>query len=263
MQKSKLSLKNSFGPAMSINLVLIAAYLGVNLVSVIAVKYLESLLPYSAKYGFEPWSTVTAVVVGAAVSFFYYFPLKLSVKEWYLKLLEKEPPLSVAFRSFTSARRYLATLFFSAGCAVIRFLTVFMLLVFPAILTAVLQSGFELNHGIYGIGGMIVVLNILLYIAAAIFSLYFLVGFSLADYIFLKGVCRRPIAALRLSTKIVSENSSLVFSTIISLIPYFLASLLIITLPFTLVKIRAAYAAMAESCIDKQISAKGENNEKL
>lgn len=250
-EKVKMYLKDKYAPCAALCVVVMLSCLCANLFGIIGGTYVDSFMFYQAeKPAGIPWNTAAVAVITLATVFFWIEPMRLSIKAWYTRLSVKNLPVSVAFKSFTSAKRYVSALYFSFVRRIADFGVCFLLLLFPSVLLAAVSRRLDNFGSINSVGGLLLILSFVLIILAAVFSVYFLIGFFFADYLFAKGITYNPIKAMKLSVKLSRENKGRLISVMVLSLPYYLVCVFVVTIPFALPKIKAMFAVLANEVID-------------
>ncbi|MEG0692850.1 MAG: hypothetical protein RR444_07190 [Oscillospiraceae bacterium] len=247
---SAQKLQGNYGIGVSLTLVVMLTYLGVNLIGKIASMFLSTvMLDFNITKDFTLDDIVGAVVT-LCLSLIMLSPLRLNIKRFYQKIQGESLPATVAFSYFSSLKQYLLALHF----CVIRFIAVFLSFLLPMvpsiIIAAILATAFDLGETAVGPAfGALFILMVVLFAMGLVFSIYYIIGFFYTDYIYIKGIQRNPFKALALSRKTAKENRQSLFYALITNLPYYLLCLCLVTIPFLVPKIRANFAVYTEEIL--------------
>lgn len=245
-------LRGSVGAAVSLWMVQMLCYLVFLLAG-----YSVTLLFNTVLYSLTPGSAMVTSAMGTLASLILVlaitFPLRLNIRRWFFLLDDGFLPLKAAFSYFTSAREYVSAFCYSLvsfGAAVGAFFLPMLPTLFLIALLRVqyLRAGGEVGSYF----AVLCILTALLGLLALLFSMYFIIGFFFADYLYAAKIEKGPIAAIRRSLQLMRGRRCEWLGLMCMQLPYFLAALLIIPLPFCIANIRSSLALYARSVFTKE-----------
>ncbi|MFZ2538141.1 MAG: DUF975 family protein [Oscillospiraceae bacterium] len=247
---SNQKLQGNFGVGIALTLVVVLTYLCINLIGKIVAMFLSTvMLDFNITKDFS-LDSVVACVATLILTVFLLSPLRLNIKSWYQSIKGEYLPATVAFSYFGNLKKYLSALHFCIIRSIAVFLTFLIPMLPSIILAAILKSIFDIGKTSTGpILGSLLVIMIVLFIIGLIFSIYYVIGFFYTDYIYIKGIRTNPFKALVLSQKTAKENKHSLLYAMLTILPYYLLCLLLITIPFVIPKIRASFAVYADQIL--------------
>lgn len=242
-------MRGAVTPAASLVLALLLLGFGLALVSR-AVSILLAIL-FSQDASDALFGTVLPASLGSVLSLLFVLPLHLGMRRWIWLLDEDILPLREAFCYWALRKRFGCAVAYVTVNALIWFFTLFFCF-FPAAFvwaaTAVIQLADIWT-------AVAVVLGILLFVLGCVFSGYILSGTFLSSYCLIAGFTKNPFKAAALSFKLMRGHRAKLFALFFHLVPYFLLSLTVVLLPFTVPHIESSFTLWAKERIAEQLTA--------
>lgn len=232
-------LRGMMTPAASLVMILLLMIWGLVLAAQAFSIFLSSM--FSESLSAEPFATMIPALFCAVGNLLVTVPLWMNAKRWFFRLDEGAVPLCAAFFYVSSLRRYRTAFWFSAVQTVARFLAVLVCLLPAAIMWAALRV--VQTADVFTL--LAVIMDAVLFLLGLGFSYYLLTGLFLTDYLFIVGYTARPLQAMRRSFQLMQGHRGTLFCLLCNLIPYFLMSLTVVTLPLTVPHIESCFAVWA------------------
>ena len=253
---SSTRMRGAVTPAASLVLALLLLSFGFSLASR-AISILLALL-FSQDSGDPLYTVWFPAGIGAALSLFFTLPLHLGMRRWIWMLDEDILPLREAFRFWSTSKRFGKALGYVTLNALIWFSTL-LFCFFPAAFVWAATAVVQIADVWCAVA---VILGILLFILGAVFSGYILSGTLLSGYCLIAGLTENPFRLFSLSFKLMRGHRKSFFALFFYLFPYFLLSISVVLLPFTVPHIESCFALWAKECIFGQIRGQSHSDSK-
>lgn len=240
-------LKRNLAKAVSLTFVVFIALFLILLSQQVIVLLLDTIFIHDAFEIGLSRNMLAANLIGVGLSFLLLSPLQLSIKGWYMKMSETNPPLSEALGVFTSWKRYWCCVFYSFIKSIL-FISVYFVLITPALIIAtVLKSQLDMPDKTLGLLFLVLFAVMVVFIILAVcYAVYVALGFFYADYLFLSKKTKNPLKAVITSVHLSKYNRGNLLSLYLSFIPYLLACVLIVPIIFVAPYIKSNLAFFAQ-----------------
>lgn len=236
-------IRGAMTPAASLIMILLLTAWGLILASR-AISLLIGSLFFEAAAE-EMLSSALSAAVGIVGFLLICDPLWLNARRWFFRLDEGYVPLRAAFYYVSSVARYRQAMCFTLILTAIRFL-VSLLCFLPAAVVWAAVCIVE-TADVYTL--LAVILDAVLLLLGIVFSYYLLSGLFLTEYLFITGQEIKVFAAVKRSFRLMHGSRSRLFKLLCNLIPYFLISFAVVTLPLTIPHIESCFAVLAKQLL--------------
>ncbi len=241
-------LRGAMTPAASLIMILLLTAWGLALATHAFSLLLHSMFLHSDTT--QPLVSAMPVLFGTACFLLICGPLWLNARRWFFRLDEGFVPLRTAFYYVSSISRYRKTLCFTLSVTGLRFFAALFCFLPAAIVWAAVRV--VAFADVYTL--LAVILDGILFILGIAFSYYLLSGLFLSEYLFISGQKHTPFSAVRCSFQLMRGGRGRLFKLLCSLIPYFLISLAVVTLPLTVPHIESCFAVLAKQLLTENQS---------
>lgn len=236
-------LRGAMTPAASLIMILLLTAWGIVLASRAISLLISSLFFDVALEG--TFSFFVSAVVGLVGFLLICDPLWLNARRWFFRLDEGYVPLRAALYYVSSVARYRRTLCFTLILTSIRFLAS-LLCFLPAAVVWAAVCVVE-TADVYTL--LAVILDAVLFVLGVLFSYYLLSGLFLTEYLFITRQEIKTFAAVKCSFRLMNGARGRLFKLLCNLIPYFLISFAVVTLPLTIPHIESCFAVLSKQLL--------------
>lgn len=244
--KTNLKLKNNIGTSILLFFIMLTFYAIVGFATFM-------LLFIPPKYDISLNKNIT-LLINLSISFLLISPFSLSVQKFFFCMNRNNFCITEGFFYFGNIKKYFHSVLYSISKYIIITIVSFVCFL-PAIITiAFLARSVLFTEMVYDSSYLIffVLLFAFLLIGIILF-LYILMGFFISDYIFIKSISKNPFKILSISNKIMKNNRIELLKLFLIIAPFLLLSILIITIPLTIIYIHSIISIYSDTKINKYL----------